>query len=36
MLQVCVVISGTLVVFAALMVWANSGRFTSKNDTDQG
>jgi hypothetical protein len=27
MLEVCVVISGALVVFAGLTLWANSGRF---------
>jgi hypothetical protein len=33
MLEVCVVISGALVVFAGLMLWANSGRFKSENDS---
>jgi hypothetical protein len=36
MLEVCVVISGALVVFAGLTLWANSGRFKSENDTDHG
>jgi hypothetical protein len=34
MLEVLVVISGALVVFAGLTLWANSGRFKSENDTD--
>ena len=34
MLEVCVVISGALVVFAGLTLWANSGRFKSENETD--
>jgi hypothetical protein len=34
MLEVFVVISGALVVFAGLTLWANSGRFKSENDTD--
>jgi hypothetical protein len=36
MLEVCVVISGALVVFAGLVLWANGGRFKSENDTEQG
>jgi hypothetical protein len=34
MLEVCSVIIGALIVFAALVLWANSGRFKSENDTD--
>ena len=32
MLQVTVVLSGALVVFLSLVLWANSGRFKSEND----
>ncbi len=34
MLEVCVVISGALVVFAGLTLWANSDRFKSDSETD--
>lgn len=34
MLEVCSVISGALIVFISLVLWANSGRFKSENDTD--
>ena len=32
MLEVCSVIGGALIVFASLVLWANSGRFKSEND----
>ena len=32
MLEVFSVISGALIVFVALVLWANSGRFKSEND----
>ena len=32
MLEVCSVIGGALIFFAALMLWANGGRFKSEND----
>ncbi len=35
MLEVCVVISGALLVFTGLVLWANSGRFKSENDSEQ-
>jgi hypothetical protein len=34
MLEVTVVIGGALVAFLAMVLWANSGRFKSDNDTD--
>ena len=34
MLQVCVVISGAVVAFIAMVLWANSGRFKSEDATD--
>jgi hypothetical protein len=34
MLEVTVVISGALIAFLAMVLWANSGRFKSDNDTD--
>ncbi len=34
MLQVCVVISGAVVAFLAMVLWANSGRFKSNDPTD--
>jgi hypothetical protein len=33
MLEVTVVIGGALVAFFAMVLWANSGRFKSDNDT---
>jgi hypothetical protein len=36
MLQVCVVISGALVLFVALTLWASSDRFKSDNETHHG
>jgi hypothetical protein len=35
MLEVCIVIGGALILFAALMLWANSGHFTSENASEQ-
>ncbi len=32
MLEVCSVISVALIVFAAMMLWANGGRLKSEND----
>jgi hypothetical protein len=32
MLQVTVVLSGALVVFLSLVLWATGGRFKSEND----
>ena len=32
MLQVCSVIGGALILFAALMLWTNGGRLKSEND----
>ncbi len=34
MLQVCVVIGGALIAFVSMVLWANSGRFKSENDSD--
>ena len=34
MLEVTVVIGGALVAFIAMVLWANSGRLKSENDTD--
>ena len=34
MLEVCSVITGALIVFVGLVLWANSGRFKSHNETD--
>jgi hypothetical protein len=34
MLEVCTVIVGALVAFAAMVLWANSGRFKSENDPE--
>jgi hypothetical protein len=34
MLEVTVVISGAVIAFIAMVLWANSGRFKSENDTD--
>lgn len=34
MLEVSVIIAGALVAFLAMVLWANSGRFKSENDTD--
>jgi hypothetical protein len=34
MLEVVSVITGALIVFVSLVLWANSGRFKSENDTD--
>jgi low affinity Fe/Cu permease len=34
MLEVTVVISGAVIAFIAMVLWANSGRFKSDNDTD--
>jgi hypothetical protein len=33
MLEVCSVIGGALILFAALLLWASSGRFKSENDS---
>jgi len=33
MLEVCVVIGGALIAFVAMVLWANSGRFKSHNDS---
>ena len=32
MLEVCSVISGALIAFIAMVLWANSGRLKSEND----
>ncbi len=32
MLEVCSVISGAVIVFVALIFWANGGRLKSEND----
>jgi hypothetical protein len=32
MLEVCSVITGALIVFAALVLWVNGGRLKSEND----
>jgi hypothetical protein len=32
MLEVCSVISGAVIVFVALVLWANGGRLKSEND----
>ncbi len=34
MLEVTVIIGGALVAFIAMVLWANSGRLKSDNDTD--
>jgi len=34
MLEVTVIIGGVLVAFIAMLLWANSGRLKSENDTD--
>ena len=34
MLQVCSCIGGALILFAALMLWTNSGRVKSENETE--
>ena len=34
MLEVCVVLSGAVVAFLAMVLWANSGRFKSEDATD--
>jgi low affinity Fe/Cu permease len=34
MLEVVVIISGSVIAFIAMVLWANSGRFKSDNDTD--
>jgi hypothetical protein len=34
MLEVCSVIGGAVIGFIALVLWANSGRFKSEQDTD--
>jgi len=34
MLEVCSVIGGALILFAALVLWANNARFKSENDTE--
>jgi low affinity Fe/Cu permease len=34
MLEVTVIIGGAVVAFIAMVLWANSGRFKSENDTD--
>jgi hypothetical protein len=34
MLEVCSVIGGAVICFIALVLWANSGRFKSEQDTD--
>ena len=34
MLEVTVVIGGALIAFIAMVLWANSGRLKSGNDTD--
>ena len=34
MLQVCVVIGGALIAFVSMVLWTNSGRFKSENETD--
>jgi hypothetical protein len=34
MLEVTVVISGTLVAFIAMMLWTNSGRLKSEHEGD--
>jgi hypothetical protein len=36
MLEVCMVISGALVLFVVLTLWANSDRFKSDSETDHG
>jgi hypothetical protein len=32
MLEVCTILSGALIVFVALILWANGGRLKSEND----
>jgi hypothetical protein len=34
MLEVSVVLIGALVAFVSLVLWANSGRFMSEDETD--
>ncbi len=34
MLEVTVVICGGVIAFLSMVLWANSGRFKSENDTD--
>jgi hypothetical protein len=34
MLEVCVVIIGAVIAFISMVLWANSGRFKSDNETD--
>jgi|HubBroStandDraft_1064217.scaffolds.fasta_scaffold703320_2 hypothetical protein len=34
MLEVCSVIGGALILFAALTLWASGGQFKSEHDTD--
>jgi hypothetical protein len=34
MLEVTVVISGAVIAFIGMVLWTNSGRFKSENDTD--
>jgi hypothetical protein len=34
MLQVVVCIGGAVVAFLSMVLWANSGRFKSENDSD--
>ena len=34
MLEVCSVIGGALILFVALVLWANSGRFKSENASE--
>jgi hypothetical protein len=34
MLQVVVCIGGAVIAFLSMVLWANSGRFKSENDTD--
>jgi hypothetical protein len=36
MLEVCVVISGALVTFIVLILWASSDRFKSDSETEHG
>jgi hypothetical protein len=36
MLEVCVIISGALVLFVVLTLWASSDRFKSDSETDHG
>jgi hypothetical protein len=34
MLEVVTIISGSVIAFIAMVLWANSDRFSSHNDTD--